>query len=166
MKEEIIICGIDPGLINTGWGIVSLNRNIVNYVSSGVIVTKSNMEIDKRLKIIHDEMSKVITLYQPLHCAMEDIFVNSNNLSSLKLGYARAAVILTTALHNKNFFEYSPNFVKKAVVGQGKANKEQVLYMINKILPKAKVTNEHAADALAVAICHANYKDFKKEYYG
>jgi crossover junction endodeoxyribonuclease RuvC len=158
--EESIILGIDPGLINTGWGIISAKQNALSFIASGAIVTNSKDSIDNRLKIIHLKLAEVIELYKPDQCAMEDIFVNVNNLSSLKLGYARGAAILTIALAQKSFFEYAPNLVKKAVVGKGKADKAQVQYMVNQILPKAKVTNEHAADALAVAICHANYKRY------
>jgi crossover junction endodeoxyribonuclease RuvC len=159
-KEELLICGIDPGLTNTGWGIITTKENAINYVASGVITTKSDLTIEKRLKIIHEELAKIFNLYQPNQYAIEDIFVNSNNVSSLKLGYARGAAILTIALAQKEFFEYAPNLVKKAVVGRGKATKEQVQFMVNKILPKAKETNEHAVDALAIAICHANYKRY------
>ncbi len=159
-SEEIIILGIDPGLINTGWGVILLKNNSLSYIASGTIITNSKDPIEFRLKNIYSGIYKVISIYNPEVCAMEDIFVNKNNLSSLKLGYARAAAIVTIGLAQKSFFEYSPNLVKKAVVGRGKADKNQVQYMVNQILPKAKVTNEHAVDALAVAICHANYKKF------
>lgn len=158
--KEKIICGIDPGLVNTGWGMISSKANNLNFIASGFITTNSNLAIDQRLKIIHQELARVIELYNPDQCAMEEIFVNKNNYSSLRLGYARGAAILTIALAKKEYFEYAPNLVKKAVVGKGKADKDQVQFMVNKILPKAKETNEHAADALAVAICHANYKRF------
>ncbi len=161
--EESIILGIDPGLINTGWGVISSHHNKLSFIASGVIVTESKLSIEKRLKIIYLKLKDVMELYKPDQCAMEDIFVNKNNLTSLKLGYARAVSILTIGLAEKKFFEYSPNFVKKAVVGKGKADKIQVQFMVNQILPKAKVINEHEADALAVAICHANYKQFDKK---
>ena len=158
--QDNIICGIDPGLINTGSGIIASNQNKLSFIASGVIVTNSKDLIEDRLKILHLSIKKVIELYNPGQCAMEDIFVNKNNSTSLKLGYARAVSILTIGLAEKSFFEYSPNFIKKAVVGKGKADKTQVQYMVNQILPKAKVVNEHEADALAAAICHANYKNF------
>lgn len=160
LKNETIILGVDPGLINTGWGIISSKQNCLSFIASGVIVTNSKMPIDKRLAVIHLKLNEIISLYNPDECSMEDIFVNSNNASSLKLGYARAAAILTIGLAQKSFFEYAPNLVKKAIVGKGKADKLQIQYMVNQILPKAKVVNEHSADALAVAICHANYKRF------
>lgn len=157
----ITYLGIDPGLNNTGWGIITKEQNKLSFISSGVIKIDPKLNIEERLTIIFNELNKIINLYKPDECAIENIFVNSNNLSSLKLGYARAIAILTIGLAKKNFFEYAPNLVKKATVGKGKANKEQVQFMVNIILPKAKVTNEHAADALAVAICHANHSNLR-----
>ena len=151
-----IYLGIDPGLINTGWGVIEVENNKLSFIAANVIIVDAKMPIEQRLSQIHLGVKQVITQFSPDECAMENIFVNSNNLSSLKLGYARAAAILAIGLAQKSFFEYTPNAVKKAVVGRGKADKTQVQYMINQILPKAKVTNEHAADALAVAVCHAN----------
>lgn len=158
-NDEITILGIDPGLLNTGWGIVEINRSNLSYISSGVITPSSKLSIEQRLKEIFIELDKVIKLYNPNECAMEDIFVNKNNLTSLKLGYARGVAILTIGLAQKSFFEYAPNLVKKSIVGKGKADKIQVQYMVNQILPKAKITNEHIADALAVSICHAHYRN-------
>lgn len=162
-SSEVIICGIDPGLINTGWGVISINQNNFNFIASGVITPHVKLPLEQRLSEIHLTLNKIIELYKPNEYAIEDMFVNSNKLTSLKLGYARAVSILTIGLAQKRFFEYSPNLVKKSVVGQGKADKNQVQYMINRILPKAKVTNEHAADALAVAICHANHRNLRYE---
>lgn len=159
-KKENIICGIDPGLINTGWGIISSYQNNLKLISSGVIVTDTKISIEKRLKNIFSKLSEILKIYNPDECAMEDIFVNKNNLTSLKLGYARAVSTLAIGLAEKSFFEYAPNLVKKAVVGKGKSDKQQVQYMVNILLPKAKVVNEHEADALAVAICHAHHKKF------
>jgi crossover junction endodeoxyribonuclease RuvC len=157
--KEYIICGIDPGLLNTGWGIIALEQNKMSFIAMGLISPDAKLSIEKRLSKIHLELSEVISLYNPQDCAIENIFVNSNSLTSLKLGYAKAAAMLTIGLAQKDFFEYPPNLVKKAVVGKGKADKTQVQYMVNQLLPKAKVTNEHIADALAVAICHANHKE-------
>ncbi len=163
MINEEIILGVDPGLLNTGWGIIASKAHALRFIASGNITTISKEPIGMRLKKIHLELAKIIALYNPDQCAMEDIFVNKNNASSLKLGYARAAAILTIGLAEKKFFEYSPNLVKKAVVGRGKADKTQVEYMVSKIFPKANVLNDHVADALAVAICHAHYKKFNLE---
>lgn len=152
-----IYLGIDPGLINTGWGIIEVENNNLSFVAADVIVVNAKLPIEARLSQIYLQINQIITQFCPDECAMENIFVNSNNLSSLKLGYARAAAILAIGVAQKAFFEYAPNAVKKAVVGRGKADKIQIQYMINQILPKAKITNEHVADALAVAVCHANH---------
>ncbi|MCT4635816.1 MAG: crossover junction endodeoxyribonuclease RuvC [Rickettsiales bacterium] len=159
LEDEDIICGIDPGLVNTGWGIILKKQNSINFIDSGIITSNSKISMEKRLKDIYEGLEKVISLYKPTDVAMENIFVNNNNLTSLKLGYARGVAILAIGVAKKRFFEYAPNLVKKAVVGKGKADKTQIQYMVNQILPKAKVSNEHAADALAVAICHANYRN-------
>lgn len=161
IENSIIICGVDPGLIHTGWGVISSKDNHLNFIASGTITPNTKLPIEKRLKEIFLEFERIINIYCPHEIAMEDIFVNKNNLTSLKLGYARAVVTLAIGLAQKPFFEYAPNLVKKAIVGKGKADKVQVQYMVNQILPKAKVQNEHAADALAVAVCHANHRVFK-----
>lgn len=159
LENDYIICGIDPGLVNTGWGIIIKKQNSLSFIASGVITPNTKLSMELRLKEIYTELEKVIDLYKPTDVAMENIFVSSNNFTSLKLGYARGVAILAIGVAKKRFFEYSPNLVKKAVVGRGKADKAQMQYMVNQILPKAKVINEHAADALAVAICHANYRN-------
>ena len=159
--DETIICGVDPGLVNTGWGVIGVKQNSLVFIASGVITAQVKLPIEKRLSEIYSSFNQVIDLNKSDEYAMEDIFVNSNNLTSLKLGYAKAALMLTIGLAQKSFFEYAPNLVKKAVVGKGKADKIQVQYMVNQILPKAKVINEHAADALAVAICHANHRKLR-----
>lgn len=159
LENDYIICGIDPGLVNTGWGIILKRQNSLSFIDYGVITPNTKLPMEKRLKEIYEGLEKVIDLYKPIDVSMENIFVNSNNLTSLKLGYARGVAILAIGVAKKRFFEYAPNLVKKAVVGKGKADKTQIQYMVNQILPKAKVVNEHAADALAVAICHANYRN-------
>lgn len=157
MPISKVYLGVDPGLINTGWGVISYLNNKIELIGAGNISVPTNLGIEERLAKIHKELKEIILRYNPDECAIEDMFVNSNNQSSLKLGYARGVAIMTIGLANKKFFEYSPNLVKKTIVGKGKATKEQVQFMINHIVPKAKVTNEHTADAIAVAICHAHH---------
>lgn len=162
--NNLIIMGIDPGLLHTGWGIIKSHENKISYIASGIISPNNKNSIEVRLREIFVELEKVIDLYKPEECAMEDIFVNKNNATSLKLGYARAVSILTIGLAQKKFFEYAPNLVKKAIVGKGKADKTQVQYMVNRLLPRINITNEHIADALAVCICHAHYRNFNLRY--
>ncbi len=152
-----IILGIDPGLQKTGWGIIKSSPSMLSFVSCGIIKTDSSLSIPARMKTLHDELSNIIKLYQPNNCAIEETFVNKNPLSSLKLGHARGALVLTTQLAGLNLGEYPATVVKKSVVGMGHASKDQVMTMIKFLLPTSQVKYEDAADALAVAICHAAY---------
>lgn len=157
------ILGLDPGLRNTGWGIISINGNNVGYIAHGTITTNSNDNIAKRLNHIHKEILGILSIYQPQEAAVEEIFVNKNPASALKLGMARGVVLFTPASFGAEVFEYSANKVKKSVVGVGHAEKSQVAAMINIILPQApKNITADAADALAVAICHSNHRAIKK----
>lgn len=158
-----IILGVDPGLVNTGWGLVKIdNSNKLIYVACGTIKTNSKDNIGNRLLIINQALQKVILEYQPIQCAIEDSFVNKNPLSSLKLGQARGVAMLTASLAKIEVFEYAPTLVKKSLVGAGRAQKEQIMMMVKQLLPKSQVNNEHEADALAIAICHINHDKMNK----
>ena len=152
------ILGIDPALIKTGWGLISIEGNTINYIASGTIKVNAKLPMAERLKGIYEELNKIIALYKPDEFAIEETFVNKNPVSSLKLGQARGVAMLTGSLNNLEVFEYSPNFIKKCVVGVGKAGKGQVMAMIKYILPVVELKGEDEADALAVAICHGNNK--------
>ena len=155
------IIGIDPGLQHTGWGIIDLNGNRLTHVANGVISTSSKKDIALRLKKISEGIKEQIELYSPKDAAIEEVFVNNNPRSSLKLGEARGVAILSLAQMKLDVAQYTPNKVKKAVVGAGHAQKEQVQAMIKILLPRieGKVLPD-AADALAVAICHAHHGRF------
>jgi crossover junction endodeoxyribonuclease RuvC len=154
-----IILGIDPGLLNTGWGIIKKEGSKLSYIASGTIATQSNEEMSQRLFRISSELEKIIESYRPLDCAIEETFVNKNPMLSLKLGYAKGVAILAAGKQGLNIFEYAPRLVKKALVGNGGAQKDQIFYMIKQLLPLARVTNDHESDALAISICHANLKN-------
>jgi crossover junction endodeoxyribonuclease RuvC len=156
MSAPQIILGVDPGLVNTGWGIITRDGANLKFVACGTIVTSAKAEMPERLRQINKNLKEVLESYTIDSAAVEEIFVNTNNLTSLKLGHARGAIILTLSLADISVSEYSAKNVKKAVVGTGGAQKEQVGMMIKVLLPKATVKSEHEADALAVAICHAN----------
>lgn len=156
MSAPKIILGVDPGLVNTGWGIIAKDGANLKFVACGTIVTNAKAEMPERLRQINKNLKEVLESYTIDSAAVEEIFVNTNNLTSLKLGHARGAIILTLSLADISVSEYSAKNVKKAVVGTGGAQKEQVSMMIKVLLPKATVKTEHEADALAVAICHAN----------
>lgn len=150
------IIGIDPGLQRTGWGIIDVAGNKLMHISHGVIATDSKEPTADRLKKIFDELTQMMMLWQPTEAAIEETFVNKNPVSSLKLGLARGAAMVATAKMGLAVAEYPANLVKKSVVGAGHAEKEQVQAMIRILLPGVEASSD-AADALAVAICHAHH---------
>jgi crossover junction endodeoxyribonuclease RuvC len=155
------IIGIDPALIKTGWGVISIENNVIKYIASGTIKINPKLAMAERLKGIYDELNEIINLYKPDEFAIEETFVNKNPVSSLKLGQARGVAMLAGSLAELKVFEYSPNFIKKCVVGVGKAEKRQVMAMIKYILPSVELKGEDEADALAVAICHGNSREIR-----
>jgi len=148
------IIGIDPGLTKTGIGIIDVKNNSIAYVFSTTIHTSSDDDMAVRLKFFHDSLLQIIQLYQPDLASIEETFVNKNPVSSLKLGHARGAIILTLGLCNIKVHEYSATSVKKTIVGVGRAEKQQVQAMIKILMPKANFKTEDEADALAIALCH------------
>lgn len=150
------IIGVDPGTLFTGYGIVDFEDNELDYVASGIIKIPSSKDFAPRLKKIYDELCQTIKFYKPAEFALETSFYGKNVQSALKIGYARG-VSLLVAIHNElEIKEYSPREIKKAVVGNGAASKEQVQYMIKKLLCLKRIKIKFdESDALAVAICHA-----------
>lgn len=153
----MIIIGVDPGLIKTGWGIVSKNNNQIKYIASGTIKTNTKLPLSERLNNIHTKLDEIIKTYKPDNFAIEETFVNNNPISSLKLGQARGVAILTASLNNIPVFEYSPNLIKKTVTGFGKAEKHQIIAMLKYIFPTINLETEDEADSLGIAICHCNH---------
>jgi len=152
------ILGIDPGLTKTGVGIIEVKNNNLYYIFSDTIYTSSSDDLSSRLNKFHSELSKIIDHYKPNEAAIEETFVNKNPLSSLMLGHARGALILTLGIFNLKVKEYSTTSVKKTIAGIGRAEKEQIQSMIKILLPKSSFKTSDEADALAVAICHNNMK--------
>jgi crossover junction endodeoxyribonuclease RuvC len=152
------IIGIDPGLTKTGVGIIEVKNNLLTFIASETIYSSPSDPMATRLEHFHQEIVKLVKLYQPDEAAIEETFVNMNPTSSLKLGQARGALILSLALCGLKVSEYSATAVKKAIVGVGRAEKTQVQMMIKVLLPKAGFKTEDEADALAVAVCHNNNK--------
>lgn len=148
------ILGLDPSLSSTGWGVIEVENNRMRYLADGFIKTDAKMNIADRLAIIHNELNRVLTTYRPDEAAIEQVFLNDNPTSTIKLGMARGVVILAPSLFGITVTEYEPNKVKKAVVGVGKAAKEQVETMVKVLLPGCKPKNNDASDALAIAITH------------
>lgn len=154
------IIGIDPGLTKTGIGIIEVKNNSLFFVAAKTIYSSPSDPLASRLQHFHGHLIEIVKAYQPLEAAIEETFVNQNPTSSLKLGHARGALILSLGLCGLEVREYSSTAVKKAVVGVGRAEKNQVQAMIKILLPKADFKTEDEADALAVAICHHSH--FKK----
>ena len=157
MSAAIRILGLDPGLNATGWGVIEQAGARLSLVDYGVIKAPAKAAMSQRLRTIHDAVEAVIAEHQPHEAAVEDQFVHANPGSALKLGQARAAAVLAPARRDLPVGEYAPRLVKKAVVGTGAADKAQIAAMIAVLLPGSKAEAD-AADALAVAICHANHR--------
>lgn len=150
------ILGIDPGLVHTGIGIVDYDGFRLKKVFCSIINTDIKQTIPVRLAMLHKEISNVIHTYVPDVCSIEKVFVNMNPESSLKLGLARGVALCVPAMHGINVFEYSPNKIKKTLVGNGHATKDQVGKMVQ-VLLGGILEKKDAADALAIAICHAHH---------
>ncbi len=147
--------GVDPGLNNTGWGLIESLPNKEIYLSHGIIKTNNKDDLGSRLNLIYNKLFQLTDTYKPQYIAVEKIFSNTNPESTLKLGKARGMVFLVAAQKNINLSEYSPNTVKKNLVGYGHANKFQIIEMIKRIYPEIQIDNDDSADALAVATCHS-----------
>ena len=154
----IKILGIDPGSINTGYGIIESKGNYNKHIKNGVIKIKAKTLAEK-LKIINLEITTIIKNFEPDEIAIEKVFMHRNADSALKLGQARGAAIAACAINDIPLFEYSANQVKKACVGKGHAAKEQVQHMIKILLCLENSPLSDAADALAIALCHANSRE-------
>ncbi len=152
----MLLLGLDPGLRNTGWGVIEADANRLRHVANGVVRSGSG-PLANRLLRLHQALTQIIGEYPLDGAAVEETFVNKNPISTLKLGQARGVVLLVAALHHLPVTEYAPNLVKKSVVGVGHAAKQQIHAMVGILLPGAGNPNQHAADALAVAICHAHH---------
>ncbi len=151
------LIGLDPGLRHTGWGVIDVAGNRLSHVAHGRVDPPPDAALSARLAALHDGLAAVIARYRPDQAAVEETFVNKNPASTLKLGMARGVALLVPALAGLPVAEYATNLVKKSVVGAGHADKAQVQAMIRLLLPGLPPTGADAADALAVAICHAHH---------
>ncbi|MBR3912674.1 MAG: crossover junction endodeoxyribonuclease RuvC [Alphaproteobacteria bacterium] len=151
----IRILGLDPGLRHTGWGVIEKDGTRLRFLAGGVINPSSTGDLADRLAELHEELKKIIEAYAPDEAAVEQTFVNNNPTSTLKLGQARGVVLLTPALFHIRVSEYTPNQIKKMIVGVGHADKKQVDMMVRTLL-KSVPENipSDASDALAIALCH------------
>ena len=153
----MLIIGLDPGLGCTGWGVIAAEGNRLSHVANGQSRTDPKQALPARLVRLEADLALVIDAHRPAEAAVEEVFVNENPQSTLKLGQARGVVLLAAARRGLPVGEYAPTLVKKAVVGTGMAEKAQVHAMVARLLPGVKIDGTDAADALAVAICHAHH---------
>jgi crossover junction endodeoxyribonuclease RuvC len=151
------VLGLDPGLRHTGWGIIDVAGNRLSYVADGVVYAPTDLPLADRLVVLFRHIIDVLERFRPDEAAVEETFVNKNAASTLKLGVARGVVLLAPAERGLPVAEYSANLVKKSVVGAGHADKAQVQMMVRRLLPGCAAATPDAADALAVAICHAHH---------
>lgn len=155
----MIVLGVDPGLANTGWGVIQLDGPRCRAVAYGCVTTKPSDDLASRLRRIHDEVQAVIERYSPSECAVESVFFGTNAKSAFATGQARGVALLATSERRLTLAEYSPVQIKSVVAGSGTADKDQVTYMVRALLSLDHDPRpDHAADALAVAICHAHLR--------
>ncbi len=160
MSNEKTIVGIDPGLVKTGWGIISTTGYTAKYIDCGVIKTESNQKMELRLSFIYDSICNLITSFNANSVAMEEVFVNTNAKTSEKLIMARTAAFLAVSKSGFNVNSFRPNEIKKNITGSGHASKEQVQFMVKKLL-NINITNDNiihtfdSMDALAISLCYA-----------
>ena len=151
------VLGLDPGLRHTGWGVIDVAGNRLSHVADGVVHPPTDLPLAERLVVLFRQLTAVLERFHPDEAAVEESFVNKNAASTLKLGVARGVVLLAPAERGVPVAEYSANLIKKSVVGAGHAEKAQVQMMVRRLLPGCAIVEADAADALAVAICHAHH---------
>ena len=148
------VLGIDPGLRNMGWGIIDVKGNKLSHIANGVCKSKGE-DLATRLFCLFEQMEEVLQTWRPTQAAVENTFINKDGVNSLKLAQARAIALLAPKKFGLNVSEYAPNKIKKAVVGVGHADKQQVMHMVQLQLPGVQLNGPDSADALAIAICHS-----------
>lgn len=152
------IIGIDPGLRNTGWGVIECDGSRLSYIADGSVHSDADASLPERLLQIHTQLLAVLHEFAPVEAAIEETFVNKDARATLKLGQARGVVMLAPATLGIPVAEYAPNVIKKSVVGAGHAEKIQVQHMVKLLLQRALMKSADSTDALAIAICHAHHR--------
>ncbi|HEX5318057.1 MAG TPA: crossover junction endodeoxyribonuclease RuvC [Stellaceae bacterium] len=160
------VVGLDPGLRHTGWGVIDVAGNRLSHVADGVVHAPVDLPLAERLVALFRQVLDVLERFRPDEAAVEESFVNKNPASTLKLGVARGVVLLAPAERGLKVSEYSTNLVKKSVVGAGHAEKTQIQLMVRRLLPGCAIDSADAADALAVAICHAHHANTLRVWHG
>ena len=158
MGETIRILGIDPGLRRTGWGVIACAGQRVSFLASGTLVQAAGGPMAERLFALAEGLERLVEEHRPDEAAVEETFVNTNPRSALILGQARGICLLAPARAGVPVAEYAANQIKKSVVGAGHADKSQVAAMVARLLPGSRAESADAADALAIALCHAFHR--------
>ncbi len=157
----IRVIGLDPGLRHTGWGVIEVEGSRLSYIADGAVHSVDEDDLATRLLQIHQQILAVLEEFKPDEAAVEEAFVNKDARATLKLGQARGVVMLAPVLFKMGVAEYAPNVIKKTVVGNGHAEKDQVKKMVKILLPRAQLKTADSVDALAIAICHAHHRSAK-----
>ena len=157
-RTPIRILGIDPGLRRTGWGAIEVSGNAVRFLDAGSVVSDAGDDLATRLMSLFAGLERVLALISPDEAAVEQTFVNRDGAATLKLGQARGIAMVIPARAGLPVAEYAPTVVKKSIVGAGHADKKQIRMMVTVLLPKARFDSDDAADALAIALCHAHHR--------
>lgn len=163
---SVRILGIDPGLRNTGWGLITQDGSKLSFIACGTIKSDEKKSLAERLKQLHDGLSEIVASYTPDEAAVEETFVNKDARATLKLGHARGIALLVPALVGLTVAEYAPNLIKKTIVGSGHADKDQIHMMVKVLLPKSDAKTPDAADALAIALTHAQHRGLAQRLKG
>lgn len=158
MGHVVRIIGIDPGLRRTGWGVIESEGSALRFVASGTVTSSDKAQLSDRLRVLYEGLQAVLTSHMPDEAAVEATFVNKDAKATLKLGQARGIAMVVPALTGINVAEYAPNQVKKTVIGAGHGDKGQIRMMVKVLMPRAQFDTDDAADALAIAICHAHQR--------
>lgn len=158
MGSAIRILGIDPGLRTTGWGAIEVVGSTISFLGSGSVRSREGDPLAVRLVSLHEGLAAVLESWMPDEAAVEQTFVNRDGAATLKLGQARGIALLVPARAGLPVAEYAPSVVKKSVVGRGQAEKVQIRAMVRVLLPRATFDSDDAADALAIALCHAHHR--------
>ncbi len=156
------IIGIDPGLRRCGWGVIESEGHRLAYVACGTLTPPVDLPLAERLVLIHSGLNELIDRFRPDEAAVEETFVSAGARSALQLGQARGVALMTPALKGLAVGEYAANLIKKSVVGSGHAEKTQIQMMVKVLLPAADFKGADAADALAIAICHAHHRTIRQ----
>ncbi len=158
----MLVLGVDPGSITTGYGLLRKKNNVITCVTSGAIESPGNMPFYDRIFRIFEGMVDIMEQYRPDEMAIEDVFFSKNVKSSLKLGHARGAALIAAVKCNVKIYEYTPLEIKQSVVGYGRATKDQVRAMVKMILKLPSMRGPDTSDAIAAAICHLNWTRYEK----